>query len=496
MLTIKQIDYLSDMNILRLTEFINVKNIEELEELSDNLKQFIISDNGIDPKRKEKYITTLSIVESKINGLKQETKQEDEFIDVSKFKLMSSDDLIRILGQTIKKDEENKLITFLCMLSAYTKDSQFNLSFNAPSSSGKSYIPTEIAQLFPRKDVIEVGYCSPTAFFHDKAKEYKKDTNEIIVDLSHKILIFLDQPHTLLLQHLRPLLSHDKAEINLKITDKTYKGGLRTKNIVVLGYPSVIFCTAGLHIDEQELTRFILLSPEINQEKIREAVLEKVKKSSDPYSYSYSLEVNEERQNLISRIKALKSETVSDIIIQKFEIVVKLFFERAKTLKPKHQRDIGRIISLIKVFAYINLWFRERRGSDLIANEDDIKEAFKLWDIISESQEYNLPPYLFNLFKEVILTSYAEKNNVSNSEIKQGITRKEILLKHFQVYGRHLSDQQLRKEILSMLETSGLIIQEEDTDDHRIKRVYPTIATTISQNQKNSGGYGEVKKES
>jgi hypothetical protein len=53
-----------------------------------------------------------------------------------------------------------------------------------------------------------------------------------------------------------PLLSHDKKEIAIKITDKTQKNGTKTKNILLRGYPSVIFCTAGLRIDEQEATRF------------------------------------------------------------------------------------------------------------------------------------------------------------------------------------------------------------------------------------------------
>ena len=88
-----------------------------------------------------------------------------ELIDVSKFQPMSSDDLIEMLGLTIKRDEENKLVTFLCMLLTYTEDSQFNISFNAPSSSGKSYIPLEESNLFPSADVIKLGNCSPTAFF-------------------------------------------------------------------------------------------------------------------------------------------------------------------------------------------------------------------------------------------------------------------------------------------------------------------------------------------
>lgn len=101
------------------------------------------------------------ILEEKIQEIE---KTIPEKINTSQFKPISSQELIKILGLTIKKDEENKLITFLCELSAYTGSSQFNISFNAPSSTGKSYIPTEIAQLFPKEDVIEIGYCSPTAF--------------------------------------------------------------------------------------------------------------------------------------------------------------------------------------------------------------------------------------------------------------------------------------------------------------------------------------------
>src|SRR3990167_5639497 len=162
-----------------------------------------------------------------------------------------------------------------------TENAQFNISYNAPSSTGKSYIPTEIARLLPEEDVLEIGYCSPTAFFHDVGEQDEKNKGRILVDLSRKILIFLDQPHTQLLERLRPLLSHDKKEISIKITDKNQKQGLRTKNVVLRGFPSVIFCTAGLRIDEQEATRFLLLSPEINQEKIRQGILESIKKEAD-----------------------------------------------------------------------------------------------------------------------------------------------------------------------------------------------------------------------
>lgn len=415
-------------------------------------------------------------------------------IDISQFEPLTVQNLTDILGLTIKRDNENKLITFLCELSAYTESSQFNISFNAPSSTGKSYIPTEIARLFPEKDIIEIGYCSPTAFFHDVG-EYQKEKKGYIVDLSRKILIFLDQPHTQLLERLRPLLSHDKKEINLKITDKTQKFGLKTKNVLLRGYPSVIFCTAGLKIDEQEATRFLLLSPETNQEKIREAIHEKVKKETDADAYQKWLNRNPERKFLKERIRAIKEANIKEIKICSPDKIEEGFFKKNRMLKPRYSRDIGRLISLIKSFALLNLWFREKDDSVIIANDNDIDEAFKIWDAISESQELNLPPYIYHLYHEVILSAWNDKNRskeLGETTGELGLTRQDIIQKHYQVYERFIADWQLRQQIIPMLETAGLIMQEQDPNDRRKMLIYPTASLAIPKEQNNSELRGRV----
>lgn len=420
-----------------------------------------------------------------------------EKIDTSQFSPMSSKQLIDTLGLTIKHDAENKLTTFLCELSAYTESSQFNISYNAPSSTGKSYIPTEIARLFPQEDVMEIAYCSPTAFFHD-AGEYDKEKNGYLVDLSHKILIFLDQPHNELLARLRPLLSHDKKEIAIKITDKTQKNGTKTKNILLRGYPSVIFCTAGLNIDEQEATRFLLLSPEVNQDKIQQGINATILKEANSVNFISWLEENPERALLKERIRAIKLEKIKEINISSHETIGERFLSKNKTLKPRHQRDIKRLLSLVKSFAILNVWWRDRNGSTITANEDDINEAFKLWDKISVSQELNLPPYIYNLYKEIILCAWEAKNNNRSEAIegitgKLGVSRQEVLEKHFAVYGRMLDSHQLRQQILPMLETAGLIVQEQDPNDKRKMMIFPSSMYQLSGVKRNSETGGGVK---
>jgi hypothetical protein len=459
-------------------------------------------DDTIDLEQKAKEIIEEELgVRVEDTGYKDvsPTKECPEKIDTSQFKPLSSKELAQILGLTIKRDEVNKVVTFLCELSAFTDNAQFNISYNAPSATGKSYIPTEIARLFPEEDVREIGYCSPTAFFHDVG-EWDKEMKGYVVDLSRKILIFLDQPHNELLARLRPLLSHDKKEISLKITDKTQKFGLKTKNILLKGYPAVIFCTAGLRIDEQEATRFLLLSPEINQEKIREGIIEAIKKEADNESYRGWLEENPERKLLKERIRAIKLENIGEIKIANPEKIEERFLGTNKSLKPRHQRDIKRLISLIKSFALLNLWWRERDGSTIVANDEDIEQAFEIWDQIATSQELNLPPYIYNLYQEVILKAWQDKNANLSEDIAEvveaiGLSRQEILQKHYEVYGRMLDTNQLRQQILPMLETAGLITQEADPNDKRKILVYPTVPLTISEGERNSVTRGGVNNE-
>jgi len=366
----------------------------------------------------------------------------------------------------------------LCCLSAYTDSSQFNISFNAPSSSGKSYIPTEIASLFPSKDVREVGYCSPTAFFHDKG-QFDEGNKHYVVDLERKVLIFLDQPHTLLLEHLRPLLSHDKKDFNVKITDRNQRSGLRTKNVLIKGFPSVIFCSAGLKIDEQEATRFLLLSPETSQEKIKQGISIALKKETDSNSYYATLNNDHKRQLLKNRIEAIREANIQDIRLHDPVEIEKRFLSERKTLKPRHQRDIKRLASLVKSLALLNLWHREQDDSGVILTSDqDIEDAFRIWNEISYSQELNLPPYVYKLFEEIIVPAYQEKGS--------GLARRDILHWHLKYYDNPLEDWKLRREILPMLEMAGLITQEQDPQDKRnrlITPIVPPIQSTLSDEE-------------
>jgi hypothetical protein len=386
-----------------------------------------------------------------------------------------------VLDDVIKKDDENKAITFISMLLTYTEDSQMNVMFNAPSSTGKSHIPMAIKELFPKDDIRTFGYCSPTAFFHEQGL-YDKETNTTIVDLSKKILIFLDMPSTDLLTRLRPLLSHDEREITAKITDKSSKGGNKTKVAIIRGFPSVYFCSANAKVDEQETTRFIVLSPSIEHDKVIAGINQSVAKESDKDSFAKMVFSNPGRDHLKQRIKAIKQEKIVDVKIRDIELVKARFLPDLKNAKPRQQRDVKKVIGLIKGLALMNVWFREREGGYIWANENDINEAFKLWQKISTGQDYGIPAYIYDIYVKIILPVWFE-NTKKDFPSSVHVTRKEIIKKYNLVYNRHLSMYNLRLQILPQLEAVGLLIQERSNTDSREMVVIPQETEIFEKNK-------------
>jgi hypothetical protein len=390
--------------------------------------------------------------------------------------LITMPELTEILNSTIRHDEKNKVITFLGMLLTYTEEDQINVSYIAESSTGKSYIPLELAWYFPEDDVLEYSYVSPTAFFHeygvmlpdptDKREgiEEEKRRKIVVINLHQKILIFIDQPHDMLLQRLRPLLSHDRKTLACKITDRRERSGLRTKTVLIEGFPTVLFCSAKPSQEDQERTRMLLLSPETSQQKLKDSILLKIEKESNREAFKQFMEENPQRLKLKERVSGIRTAHIEQIVISETlrEQIAQQFFKIHGNLIPRHQRDIGRLLGLIKAVCLLNLWQREQENHILFVNEEDVQEGFRLYSNFSAANELGLPPEVFNIYIEL-------KPMITEN----GVTRKEFQTLYYQVYRRTLGKKRL-DEILNLLQSVGLFTEEPDPNDHRLKRWLPT----------------------
>ena len=421
-----------------------------------------------------------------------------EPIDVSQIKEIALKDVVDALEPTIKRDNDNKLVTFLCMLSAYTDSSQINVSFNSPSSTGKSYTAIEIASLFPDADKIKLSGASPTSFFHGESI-YDKERNAKVVSLERKILLLYEQPNPELQAKLRAVLSHDERELNYRITNKDKKGANRAELIIVRGFPATVFCSAGLRLDEQETTRAILLSPEVTPQKIQEGVQLQAERSANKSGFDERIETQPERIALKNRILAIKREQVDNIIVPNPDEIVRRFNSKFKTPKPRHMRDMNHLMSLIKVTALLNIWYRRVPDGLVVANQDDIDQVFELWGRLIEAQDMNVPPAVMTIYKTYILQAYVEKlQNLDFTAAMEkrliGLSRQELGAYYFRKEGSPLNDEQLRKQILPQLEASGIITQEKPQEgDKRSPHIFPLwypseIKDPLDPNNNGKGG--------
>lgn len=397
------------------------------------------------------------------------------------FNEMSLDELADILSLTLKHDKENKLITFLGMLSAYTDDSQINISLNAPSSSGKTYMTAEIAKLFPHEDKIELSGASPSSFFYLQGEE-DEESGTRTVSLERKILIFYEMPNPQLQAKLRSVLSHDSRELVYQITNKGKGGRNRTDQVIVRGYPATIFCSANLHMDQQEVTRAILLSPELTDQKLRDGVSLQAHKYANQVVFNNLIDSNVSRNSLKQRIIAIRDEHIDDIIIMESDTIKDRFWGLVGASKARHMRDITHLMQLIKAIALFNVWHR-KRGDDIVASQKDVDQAFELWGHFMESMQLGISPALLNFYMEFLLPAYYEKKqkvqqgNYDYAEDDPvGVSRAELNKYHIGITDKPLDDDYLRKQILPQLENAGLITQARpEHGDRRNTHAFPIL---------------------
>jgi hypothetical protein len=189
------------------------------------------------------------------------------------------DSILTILDKKIKKDRKNKLLAFLVCLSAYGTN-PLNLFLKGESSIGKTHLAKSVAEYFPDEDVWFIGDMSPKALIHEHGRF---ENGKMYVSLKNKILIFLETPRKETLEMLKPILSHDRMEIEYKIADKRASGKLGTKSVIIEGWPSTIFCTTDYRFLEELSTRSMLTTPEVTEEKISEVLVYKASQYQRPW---------------------------------------------------------------------------------------------------------------------------------------------------------------------------------------------------------------------
>jgi hypothetical protein len=396
------------------------------------------------------------------------------------------------LSKTVKRDDTTKKLAFLTGLSAYTPE-PINLFLRGESSTGKTYNVVESLKYFPKEDIWLLGGLSKTALVHSygvlvdkngdlilpshkpdkEASEEEKEAwrnrlrdSYYLVDLTGKILVFLDAPNLDTFMALRPILSHDAHEISYRFTDKTSKGQLQTQHVVIRGWPSTVFCSTAEKYVQDLATRSLTTTPETVQDKIREANAVTGRKSASPWSFENDFDF----MLLEGYIRFLKNQ------LENLKIVIpygKEFALNFPCILPRSMRDFKHILSLIKVLAFFyfaqrpTLILKEKTDTGeveqyyVIAVREDYEFVMEIWNEIRESTETSASKHVLTFFHEV-----AEEISKSKTEfLVQDLT--DLWNSKFQ---DRKSSHTIRKWVDFLCDV-GYLTKQPDPNDKRQNRL-------------------------
>jgi hypothetical protein len=434
-----------------------------------------------------------------IPHIEKEQDYVEFIIDITKRTVKQEDSLIRqILYTALSKDTEDPT----------------NLMISAPTSEGKTWPVTETLKFFPNEDVLYIGKMSTMALVRqkgilldsnnepvkDKIRRLRREISDTkgedrrtkledrleailddvrsVVVLTGKLLVFLEPPQNEVWELIKPILSHDKEEIEYPFVNTTAIEGILTKKVVVRGWPACIFCTAK---DESNwpswpeiMSRFLITSPNMIRVKYEESNSLIAQRKSLPSFIQQQIIVSDKEIKLAKQyvdylIKQLRNDH-AELWIPYGEILG----EALKAEKGTDSRATKRIFSFLNVIPRVKSEQKPRLtingyGSMIIATMEDLNEALLI------TQNYaGIPTNKMDFYRYDLYDVYREKLD-SREEIEDGVYTSEMSQAHKLRTRRTLNSDAIRKGYLYELMNNGYVEEELAKEDKRKKIYRPLI---------------------
>ena len=430
-------------------------------------------------------------------------------------KLGQTDDIIEFflndIGKRVKRDDPVKISVFTTGLSAYL--SPTNLFLRGESGIGKTYNVTEVMKYFPQEDVWYLGGMSQKSLVHGYGVLLNKDGSPIdfdakptepkrrdfgkndkvnydgalqqyksklklftqemkgsytLVDLSRKILVFLEAPEYNTFQMLRPILSHDKMEIEYQFVDKTGAGQLRTMKVVIRGWPATIFLTIDRMYMEELSTRSFSVTPENSEEKIKQANLLTNEKASLPWKYKEETEACTDLCQLIRKLRDLTAKEKIGVIVP---------FLNLHELFPKQisrdMRDFTHFCESLQAVTLLHYYRRpiavKGEKKFVVSTLEDVTRAMKVYKEIFETTRTGTEKRTLEFYHNIMIGKDKEGKIKKDSWYLKDLTAA-----YNATAKRKLSERSIRV-MLDRLDTIGYINIREDDEDKRTHLFIPLI---------------------
>jgi hypothetical protein len=436
-----------------------------------------------------------------------------------------AESVIKTAKRTVKQEDSLIRQILYCGMSTYTND-PINLGIVAPTSEGKTYPVIEVMNFFPKEDIWYVGSMSPKVLIrqqgvlvdnnnepidykikelrlvlaetedHTEKENIKQqlrilfENSKTLIELTGKVIVFLEPPHSEVWNLLKPILSHDAAEIEYPYVDKNERDGIITKNVVVRGWPACIFCSAK---DESRwptwpeiVSRFLISSPNMIAEKYQESNMLIAQTKGLPSLIQELVIVSSEDIDLAKQSiiylkqelqRYLKAAGKSNGVWIPYGPILS---EALPAERGTDTRTVKRVFSLLNIIPLLKAHLRPKiviKGqTNIIATLDDLSE------VLSITQNLNgIPVYKMKFFREILYPLYKSKtepNHTADNSKRENIiavTTAELREEFNAKTGKTLNSDNLKKTYLFELLNNGLLDEEDSVIDKRQKIYYPLV---------------------
>lgn len=451
--------------------------------------------------------------------------KEKEVDDVTLLELLSrripdsryAEYIVNTAKRTIKREDSLIRLVLYTGLSTYTKD-PLNLGIIAPTSEGKTYAVSEVINLFPKQDVWKIGSMSPKVLIREQGilvdwdnqpiqkeiqklnKMIRKEKNEdkkdelleqrktlyenskMLIDLSNRILVFLEPPHLETWAILKPILSHDSWEIEHPYVYKADKS-LEVKHVVTRGWPACIFCSAkddsSWSMWPEIQSRFFIASPNMIKQKYQDSNKLIGQKKGLPSLVQQQLIVSDEDVAIAKKcILLLTHKLLSNRENHNWIPFHSILSDSLPSEKGPDVRITDRLFSLLNLITKINAYNRPKLvyGNETLAISllTDLEEVLKLTHNLSGLPSYKLE-FFINVFVPLYLSREYPFSKGDDIEDKIAVYSNELADYYKERKGKSLTTDNIKKTYLEELKNNGLIDDFKSIVDKRMNGYYPIV---------------------
>ena len=436
--------------------------------------------------------------------------------------------VISCIKKTVKQEDALVRQIVYTMLSAYSNN-PINLGILAPTSEGKSYPVIQAAEFTTKEDIWKIGAMSTKVLVRQKGtlvdrnnepighkikdvkasikaagnnqenrRQLQEELDQLLdgagtlIDLSNKILLFLEPPHHDLWNLIKPILSHDDKEIEYPYVDRIEGVGLVVKRIVVRGWPACIFCSARDDSSWQAWpeieSRFMIVSPNMNKQKYFESNLLIAQKKGLPNIVQQKLIISDEEKELArecflylrDQVQQRSAGGISGKSNPAWIPYGQLLAEILPSNKGGDSRNTNRIFALLNIIPLARAHLRPKLiyglETHVIATLEDLREVLHITQDVTGMAVYKL-----KFYRDVFIPLFRSKrtptvDNNGKSESRIALTSREICdYYNSSKYVKPLTVDNLKKTFLDELLNHGYIEQDTSAINAKQNIYYPLI---------------------